>query len=101
MGAKRRLAFVLLAVGWGVKLLIGLTGALRSNAINYPDAIRGFPFPYMGDDDFYIKLPAVFVFMNLLLFVAARRLPKWLAGSIVAIEGILLLVILIFTTGGM
>lgn len=100
IGAKRRLAFFILAVCWGIKLLIGFIGAIGSGATIYPDATKGFPSPYMGDVEFYLMIPAAFVFMNLLMCLLSRRLPKWFAASIAALEGLLLLTILLFSTGG-
>jgi hypothetical protein len=99
-GSKRRLVFVLFLVVWFLKFILGLTAATRPDAPSYPDAVRGFPSPYIGDIGFYVVIPAVFVVLNVLIFVFARKLPKWLAVIVAVAQTILLLMFLLFSTGG-
>ena len=97
-GSKRRLAFGLFLVVWFLKFIFGLIAA--RHAPSYPDAVRGFPFPYMGDMEFYVVIPAVFVVLNLLMFVFANKLPKWLAIIVAVLQIFILLILLFLGTGG-
>lgn len=97
-GAKRRLAFGLLLVVWFLKFIFGFVNAIRRNAPSYPDAIKAFP--YGRDAEYYVVMPAIFVVLNLLMFVFVRKLPRWLAFIAVMSQLLLLLVILFFSTGG-
>ena len=99
-GSKRRLAFVLLLVVWGIKFVLGLIAAVGQQAPIYPDAVRGLPYPYMSEMEFYVVMPAAFVALNFLLFVFARKLPKWLAIIVAVLQVFALLVLLFFSTGG-
>lgn len=99
-GSKRRLAFVLLLVVWFLKFIFGLVSATEQHAPSYPDAVRGFPYPYMGDVEFYVVIPAAFVALNLLMIVFASKLPKWLAILVAALQMFSLLVLLFLGAGG-
>lgn len=97
-GAKRRLAFVLLLVVWFLKCILGLLAAISPNTPSYPDAVRASP--HIGDIEFYVVLPAVFVALNLLMYVYASKLPKWLAIIVVVLQIFLLLLLVLLGTGG-
>lgn len=99
-GSKRRLAFVLLLVVWVLKFIFGFIAATGRHALGYPDAVRGFPSPYMGDIEYYVIIPAVFVVLNLLMAIFASRLPNWLVIIFTALQIFSLLAILFFSTGG-
>lgn len=99
-GSKRRLAFALLLVVWFLKFIFGFIAATGRNTPSYPDAVRGFPSPYMGDIEFYVVIPAGFALLNLLMFVFASKLPKWLAIVAVVLQVFLLLILLLLGTGG-
>jgi hypothetical protein len=85
-GSKRRLVIVLFLAAWLLKLISGLIDVSRRHVPSYPDAIRGWP--NIGQMEFYVVIPLVFVVLNLLMFVFASKLPKWLV--------ILLLVLQVF-----
>ena len=54
----------------------------------------------MSEMEFYVVMPAAFVALNFLLFVFARKLPKWLAIIVAVLQVFALLVLLFFSTGG-
>lgn len=97
---KRRLVFVLLLVTWFLKFIFGLIAATDRHAVSYPTALRGFPYPYMGDVEFYVVFPAALVVLNVLLIAFASKLPKWLVNITAALQIFLLLILLLFSTGG-
>lgn len=99
-GLKRRLLFAIFLGVWFLKFILGLIAATGKHTPSYPDAVRGFPYPYMGDAGFYVVMPAVFVALNLAMFVFASKLPKWLAIIVATLQIFLLLILLIFSTGG-
>ena len=99
-GSKRRLVFFLFLIVWLLKFIFGLIAATGRHAPSYPDAVRGFPSPYIGDVEFYVVIPAAFVVLNLLIFVFASKLPKWLAIIAASLQIFLLLALLFFSTGG-
>lgn len=96
--AKRRLVFVLLLVVWSLKFIFGLIAATRRDTPSYPDAVRGFP--YIGDVEFYVVIPALFVVLNLLMFAYVSKVPKWLAIVVATLQIFVLLILLFFSTGG-
>src|SRR5580658_7755560 len=97
-GAKRRLAFGLFLVVWLLKCIFGLIAVIRRLAPSYPDAVRGFP--YIGDVEFYVVIPAAFVVLNFLMFAFASRLPKWFAIIVAVLQIVVLLILLFLSTGG-
>jgi len=97
-GSKRRLVFALFLSGWLLKLILGVIDVAGRHVPSYPDAVRGSP--NIGQMGFYVVIPSVLVVLNLLLFVFANRLPKWLAIVIAALQIFLLLILLFFSTGG-
>lgn len=99
-GSKRRLAFVLLLVVWLLKFIFGLTASIGQRAPNYPDAVRGFPVQYIGDVGFYVVVPAAFVLLNFFMLVFANKFPKWISIIVAILQLLLLLVLLLFSTGG-
>lgn len=99
-GSKRRLAFVLLLLVWLPKFILGLMAAIGQHTHKYPDAVRGFPSPYIGDTGFYVVIPAIFVLLNFLMFVFANKFPKWVAIIVAVLQTLLLLILLLFSTGG-
>lgn len=99
-GSKRRLAFVLLLLVWLLKFILGLMAAIGQRTPNYPDAVRGFPSPYIGDMGFYVVIPAMFVLLNFLMFVFANKSPKWVAIVVAVLQILLLLTLLLFSAGG-
>ena len=50
--------------------------------------------------EFYVVIPLVFVALNLLMFVFASKLPKWLAIIVSVPQVFILLILLFFSTGG-
>lgn len=99
-GAKRRLAFIFLLAIWLLKAVLGLIAAIGQKATSYPDAVRGFPSPYLSDFEFYVVVPAAFALLNLLMSVFANRLLRWLAMLVAAMQVFLLLALVLFGTGG-
>jgi len=99
-GSKRRLTFVLLLVVWLLKFIFGVTAAIGGRTPKYPDAVRGFPLQYIGDVGFYIVIPSMFVLFNFLLYVFANKLPKWISIIVAVLQILLLLMLLLFSTGG-
>lgn len=99
-GSKRRLAFVLLLVVWLLKFIFGLTAAIGQRIPNYPNAVRGFPFQYIGEVGFYVVIPAMFALLNCLMFVFANKVPKWISIIVAALQFLLLLILLLLSTGG-
>lgn len=99
-GAKRRLAFAVLLSVWFMKLIFGLIGATWQHAPSFPDAVRGFPYPHMSDMEFYVVMPALFVALNLIMLVFAKKIPKWLAIIAAVLQVFLLLVLLFLGAGG-
>lgn len=99
-GSKRRLAFALLFVVWFLKFIFGFIAAKGGHAPSYPDAVRGFPNPYMGDMEFYVAMPATFAVLNVLMLIAASKIPKWLAIVVGTLQIFTLLILLFFSSGG-
>lgn len=99
-GSKRRLAFILLLVVWLLKFIFGLTAAIGQRTPNYPNAVRGFPFQYIGEIEFYVVIPAMFALVNFLMFVFANKIPKWISIVVAALQLLLLLILLLLSTGG-
>jgi hypothetical protein len=97
-GAKGRLFFGLLLIPWFFKFIFGFINAVGRKIPSYPDAVKAFP--YGRDIEYYVVMPAVFVALNLLLLVFARKLPKWLTLIAAISQFLLLLVILFLSTGG-
>jgi hypothetical protein len=97
-GSKRRLIFAIFLGVWLFKLILGAIDVTGRHVPSYPDAVRGSPD--IGQMEFYVVIPSVFVVLNLLLFVFANRLPEWLAVVIAALQICLLLVLLFFSASG-
>jgi hypothetical protein len=97
-GSKRRLVFALFLGVWLLKLILGVIDVTGRHVPSYPDAVRGSPD--IGQMGLYVVIPSVFVVLNLLLFVFANRLQKWLAIIIAILQILLLLILLFFSTGG-
>ncbi len=99
-GSKRRLVFVLLLVVWLLKFIFGITAAIGQRTPNYPNAVRGFPFQYIGEVVFYVVIPAMFVLLNFLMFVFPNKFTKWISVIVAALQLLLLLILLLLGTGG-
>ena len=97
-GAKRRLAFAFLAIVWLFKLVLGLADAARRHVPDYSGAVKGFP--NIGQVEFYIVIPATMLALNLLMLAFASKTLRWLAILVAALQIILLIMLLIFSTGG-
>jgi hypothetical protein len=83
---------------WLLKLILGVVDVTRRHVPSYPDAVRGSPD--IGQMEFYVVIPSVFVVLNLLMFVFASKLPKWLAIIVSVPQVFILLILLFFSTGG-
>lgn len=99
-GVKRRLAFAFFLTVWLLKSILGFIAAVIGNSPEYPDAVRGFPHPYMGDMEFYVVAPAMFALLNLLMFALASKIPKWVAIVFVVVQMFMWVVLLLLGTGG-
>jgi hypothetical protein len=97
-GSKRRLVFALFLGIWLLKLILGVIDVTGRHVPSYPDAVRGFPD--IGQMGLYVVIPAVFVVVNLLMFLFASKLPQWVAIIAAALQIFLLLALLFFSTGG-
>lgn len=97
-GSKRRLVIVLFLVVWLLKLIAGLIDVSRRHVPSYPDAVRGWP--NIGQMEFYVVIPLVFVVLNLLMLALANKLPKWFVILLLVLQGFSLLMLLFFSGGG-
>ncbi len=99
VGMKRRVASSLLFIFWSLAFMSGVKSNLLESSVIYPDAIRGFPYPYMTDIEYYIFLPGFMSILNLAMVFFSSKIPKSLA-MILSIGQILLIVFLFILGGG-
>ncbi|WP_157510880.1 hypothetical protein [Frateuria sp. Soil773] len=97
-GAKRRLIFALLLLVWFLKFIFGFIDASGRRAPSYPDAVRSLP--YIGDTWLYVVMPAIFVALNLFMFVFVSKIPKLAAVVFSLLQFLFLLMLLFYGTGG-
>lgn len=99
-GSRRRLVFDLFLLVWFVKSTLGFIAVAGRDAPGYPGAVRGFPYPYLGGATFYVVIPAMFVGLNVIMFLFASRIPKWLAIIVAVLQFFNLLILLFLGAGG-
>lgn len=99
-GGRRRLTFSLLTLVWLGLLTLGMIGLFSVPEYSYPDAVKGFPYPYLTDFEFRVVAPALFFALNLLSASAPRRIPVILAILSCALQSMLLLFIVFLASGG-
>lgn len=99
-GGRRRLAFFLLTLVWLGMLIMGTISFFSVPEHNYPGAVKSFPYPYLTDFEFRVVVPGLFFGLNLLSAFAPRRIPALLAILSCALQSMLLLFIVLLTSGG-
>lgn len=97
-GAKRRLAFALFLIVWLVKLMLGLGDAMTRHVPDDPHAVEASP--YLGQIEFYVVIPSVFVAVNVFLFLFARKIPGFVVLVLLAFQLLVLFALLFFGAGG-
>ena len=99
-GGRRRLMFALLTLAWLGMLTLGIIGFFIVPEHSYPGAAKSFPYPYLTDLEFRVVAPGLFVGLNLLSAFAPRRVPIILAILSCALQSMLLVLIVLLTSGG-
>jgi len=88
------------ALFWLVLTVGGLKSWLTDDAPDHPDAIRAFPLNYLSDFEYFVAFPGLVFLVNLLLVLAALRVPKWVALSLFLLQCFFVVAFLLFNTGG-
>lgn len=96
-GKRRRFAFVVFLLIWSLKLFLGILDVAGRKVPEYPDAVRSSPD--IGQVELVV-ISSVFAGLNLLLVAFANRIPRWLAVLVLLLQVLSLLVLLLFSTGG-
>ena len=98
-GLKRKTAFFFLFVFWLIGFAGGLKSTIQGPRFVYPDAVKGFPHPYLTDLEYYVVFPGLISALNLLLLFFAAKIPK-LVAILLMVSQITIIIYLIFLSGG-
>ncbi|WP_152625089.1 hypothetical protein [Xanthomonas albilineans] len=99
-GSKWRFIFSIFIAFWLLKFIFSLISEMEGDVHEYSGAARGFPYPYLGDVEFYIVTPAIFLFLNLMAFVFLNKFPKWIFIAFIALQFFIFIILLFLSSGG-